>query len=277
MKLFQLCCILTKDNRQTATIIHRHPNAMRKFTLTGILTRWREQNLARKTKAASAKLANKLTGQDARQAAIEYLKEQRSTDAISGLLKRFNYTIDKSITDQEEKEAIVSHIVSQGEQAIAPVKEFLVQANSVGWGIRILKQLIPEEALVEFLLSILPTGDTTFNESEIEKRFDLLTNLMEYQDPRIKHYILELLHDHDDRIRLLAIELTAKLNAEEARTSLLDMYINQEETNRIRNKILSSFAVLDWTVKGYKKSVEDLLPDGFFINKDNQIRQRPGS
>src|SRR4051794_1745927 len=49
--------------------------------------------------------------------AIQALAEMQSADAAAALLKRFGFSIDPSITDQEEKEIAFQGIVAAGKDA----------------------------------------------------------------------------------------------------------------------------------------------------------------
>src|SRR3954469_12954487 len=97
-----------------------------------------------------------------RQEAIHELCKLKSADAVEALLKRFTFAIDPSITDQEEKEAVFEGIVEAGREAIEPVRAFAAKAESLAWPVRILKELLPEDELVEELLVWLKRWDTEY-------------------------------------------------------------------------------------------------------------------
>src|SRR6188768_2808821 len=87
-----------------------------------------------------------------RQEAIAELVKLKSADAVEALLKRFTFATDPSITDQEEKDAVFEGIVSAGREAIEPVRAFAAKAESVAQPMRILKEILEEDELIDELL-----------------------------------------------------------------------------------------------------------------------------
>jgi hypothetical protein len=56
-----------------------------------------------------------------------------TADAVEALLRRFLFSTDPSITDQEEKELAFEGILKAGREAIEPVRAFVAKAESVSW------------------------------------------------------------------------------------------------------------------------------------------------
>src|SRR3989338_11394294 len=96
-----------------------------------------ENRKKRKLLSAIEKIANKNTTQDSRQAAIEYLSKQSGFEAIYGLLQRYNYTIDKSIVDNEEKEKVEEYVLAFANEAIQTVQEYIIKNETIAWPLRI--------------------------------------------------------------------------------------------------------------------------------------------
>jgi len=74
-----------------------------------------------------------------RQEAIEELSKIGSAASARALLKRFDWHLDPSITDQEEKETCLRGIVAAGESALEPLREYCKKAESLTWAIKVLK------------------------------------------------------------------------------------------------------------------------------------------
>ena len=109
-----------------------------------------------------------------RQEAIQELSKLGTAEAVEALLKRFTFQIDPSITDQEEKELAFDGILKAGQDAIEPVRAFTAKAESLGWPIRIAKELLDEEELVEELEIFLAGGLV----------FDARARLLDAVEPR---------------------------------------------------------------------------------------------
>ncbi len=77
----------------------------------------------------AAKLKPKITQKygdpTSRQKAIDTLGDMASPEAVSVLMARYTITVDPHTTDADEKDRVFSYICSVGDDAVAPVKDFL--------------------------------------------------------------------------------------------------------------------------------------------------------
>ena len=73
-------------------------------------------------------LSNKLSQNFDRQEAIQELGRMGTAQAAAALLKRFDWVLDPSITDQEEKDLAYEGIVAAGKDAVPAVRERLTEA-----------------------------------------------------------------------------------------------------------------------------------------------------
>src|SRR5438552_6365392 len=132
----------------------------------GFFDRFKKRTDEEKKSDAAAKWAEAAGSKRAqafdRQEAINELCKLKTTEAVEALLKRFTFMTDPSITDQEEKDVVFEGIVSAGEVAIAPVRAFAAKADSLTLPMKILKELLPEEELVDELLLWLSKWDTEY-------------------------------------------------------------------------------------------------------------------
>src|SRR6187399_3195466 len=94
-----------------------------------------DREMARFERLVSSKMTQNLDRQDA----IRELGEMGNARAARVLLKRFNWSMEPSITDQEEKEAAAAGIVAAGAEALAPIREYCQKAESLHWPLRVLK------------------------------------------------------------------------------------------------------------------------------------------
>ena len=94
-----------------------------------------------------------------RQEAIQELSKLATADAVEALLKRFTFATEPSITDQEEKELAFDGILKVGKDALEPVRAFAAKAESLRWPMRILKEVLDEEELVDELIIWLSRWD----------------------------------------------------------------------------------------------------------------------
>jgi transcriptional regulator with XRE-family HTH domain len=91
-------------------------------------------------------------------------------EAWRALLPRYNFTVDPTITDREEKAYILEAISKGGDAAVGPVKEYLLKANAVNWPIKMLRALVSEEEFVGEMAAILKIAPTHLSDIETGKR-----------------------------------------------------------------------------------------------------------
>ena len=237
-------------------------------------TKFIEKRKKRKLASSIEKIANKNTTQDSRQGAIEYLSKQTGFDAIYGLLQRFNYTLDKSIVDTDEKEKVEEYVLAFGNEAVHPVQKYIIKNETIAWPLRILRKLIREGEYIQFLVDNLKTEETIFDHKAEEKKIDIIHHLEEFKNNSVFEKVCALIGDHDERIRLAALSVLEKQDNEAIREELLTILIKPEESRRITSKIIDIFKHTNWDIKGFRKSVEEILPDGFYVTKEGYIRER---
>ena len=208
-----------------------------------------------------------------RQEAIAELCKLKSTDAVEALLKRFNFATDPSITDQEEKEAVFEGIVSAGREAIEPVRAYAAKAESLAWPVRILKELLPEEELVEELLVWLKRWDTEYAKF-IDPKLTILQLLSEYRHPNIREAVEPFLQDANEPARFHAFAATFKQADPEAIKAIL-AWLPEEESVRVRAKIGDGFIALGWEVpEEQRDAVRKVLPPAYTVDGAGLVTKR---
>src|SRR5262249_53141712 len=111
-----------------------------------------------------------------RQEAIQELSRLKTPEAAEALLRRFTFNTDPSITDQEEKDLAFDGILKVGKDAVEPVRTFAAKAESLQWPMRILRELLQEEELVDELIVWLAKWDTEYAKF-IDPKLQLLQEL----------------------------------------------------------------------------------------------------
>lgn len=227
--------------------------------------------------AAAAKWAERAGDRRAqnydRQEAIAALSDMKTGEAAAALLKRFTFKIDPSITDQEEKDAAFQGILAAGELAIEPVRTFAAKAESLAWPMKVLKELMPEEAYVEELLAWLSNWDTEYSKF-IDPKLQLLVALEEHKHPSIREGVEPFLEDVNETARFHAAA-TLFTQADEASVVPLIRAMVDEESFRVKNKIADGFANLGWVIPDDEREVlRKALPPGYSIDGEGKVRKR---
>jgi hypothetical protein len=208
-----------------------------------------------------------------RQEAIAKLSEMRTPEAVSALLKRFTFNMDPSITDQEEKDGAYNGILHAGEVAIEPVRAFAAKAESLAWPMKILKDLLDENAYIDELLLWLSRWDTEYRKF-IDPKIQILVALEEYQRPTIREAVERFLLDVNEPARFHAVATTLAQEDPAAAPALLGA-LEQEESFRVKTKIVEGFAGHGWEVPSSSRdAARKTLPAGYAIDADGRIKKR---
>ena len=207
---------------------------------------------------------------------IHFLADLGTDEALMGLLRRYDVTIQSESMDRFEKELIYNILVDKGARSIPPILEFLKGSDNVTWPIQALRSLTTEEKVVEALLEVLAVENTK-DSFKPDKKVRLLELLSDHEDPRVAAVVAEALKDFDETIRYGAVETLFVQGDEAAREPLLEALTDpDEESQRIRKRILKGFVDTGWTVRGYRKAVEAQLASHQWVDKKGCIKERTG-
>jgi HEAT repeats len=181
-----------------------------------------------------------------RQEAIQALAEMETADAAEVLLKRFTFHIDPSITDQEEKDSAFRGVLRAGKEAIVPVRAFATKAESLAWPMKIMKELVEENAYIDELLRWLARWDTEYSKF-VDPKVQLLAALEEYKRPEIRAQVERFLEDVNEPARFHAVSTLLAQDDSASVPALIDL-LTDEESVRIRNRISEGLAARGWAI-----------------------------
>jgi hypothetical protein len=204
------------------------------------------------------------------------LEEHEATrvEAAGALLRRFTFVMDPTITDQEEKQLAFEGIQAVGKNILEPLRAFAAKADSLSWPIKILKSAIDDEdVIITELLAWLSKWDTDYAKF-IDPKVQLLVELEEHKDARIREAVAPFLLDVNDTTRFHAVGATLMQEDPEAIASLVEMFID-EESLRTRMRVCEGFASRGWIVPEDKRTdMRKSLPSEFSIDGEGKIRRK---
>lgn len=236
----------------------------------------RDQGALRK---AAHKLTEKFGPAENRQKVIEQLAELGTPAALQTLCLRFTIHSEPSITDQEEKESALHCLVDAGRDAIAPVSAFVrEQESGVAWGLRALAAVATPEEVVSVVTDELTRLSSVYVRDP-EKKLTLLAWSAEHHagagDEVMEKALLALLEDFTDDVRIGAARALAQRPATEAaREGLIQLLLRSTDNARVRGDVLEALHALGADVKGHRPSVEPLLVEPWFLDKDGLVKRR---
>jgi len=217
-------------------------------------------------------VANKLSQNYDRQEAIEELSRIASAASAKALLKRFDWQLDPSITDQEEKETCLRGIVAAGELALDPLRDYCKKAESLTWALKVLKGIVPAERYAEELLSLLDQFDTEYVRN-VEPKVQLLRTLEEHPSEEVRIAVEPFLNDAGETVRFTAVNTTFAVNDEKSAPALVAALV-VEESLRVKNRIGERLAERGWTVPAeLLEACKSALPPGFGLQGTRVVRR----
>jgi hypothetical protein len=210
-------------------------------------------------------LGNKLSQNFDRQEAIQELGRMATAQAASALLKRFDWVLDPSITDHEEKESCMHGIVAAGEDALEPIREYCRKAESLTWPLKVLRAIVKdEEQASQELLGILDQFDTEYVRNA-EPKVQLIQALEVYPSDDVRVAVEPFLRDMSEPVRFTAATTLFAVNDPASIPALIDALEN-EESRRVQNRIAQGMFDRGWAVPAeLSASVSKSLPPGFAV------------
>lgn len=243
----------------------------------GILDLFRKKPLPPgdpKTQKLGVKLININTEIGTRYEAARELAKIGNAEAIYCLLQRFTVVIGGPTSDEDEKSNIRKSVVMAGEKSIEPIMKFLRNKETAGQALDILKEITTEEQFLDLLLELTDSFDPYFSKYP-DKKTQTFMEICRFSDPRIIEKLEPFLEDDDDNIRILAVKALAAQNDEEkTRELLIQAILNSDERPRVRIAACEALLERGWTVKGYRKQVDNVLPEQFYLNKKGLLQSR---
>lgn len=228
-----------------------------------------EREIARFAKLVATKMSQNYD----RQEAIEELGKVGTAAAVAALLKRFDWSMDPSITDQEEKESAMHGIVNAGEEALEPIRNYCKRAASLTWPLRTLRAIVPPEDFVDEVLGILDLFDTEYVRNP-EPKVQLLSILEEFPSQEVREAVQPFLTDASEPVRFAAVTTTFAMNDPETAASLVAA-LEEEESLRIKNRIAQGMADRGWEVpESLRETCKNALPPDFTLGSDGKIRRQ---
>ncbi|MFO0548174.1 MAG: HEAT repeat domain-containing protein [Polyangiaceae bacterium] len=207
--------------------------------------------------------------------AIRQLVELGTPEAAEALLKRFTFTIDPSITDQEEKDAAFAGIVAIGQPAVEHIRDFCERAEVLTWPLRMFHEILDEEAYQAELLALAEGYDTDYSRN-VEPKLQVVAALGDLTGDDVRHAVERFLTDVNETVRFHAVQSTFAQSKKESIEPLLTLF-ETEESVRIKNKVCEGFIQKGWRltdaqrarVAGAMRDVDDfrLGSDGAFVRR----------
>ncbi len=223
-------------------------------------------------KASSRELAryaklvgNKMTQNFDRQEAIEELGKMGTGEAAAILLARFNWTMEPSITDQDEKESACRGIIASGDAALEPIRAYCKKAESLTWPLKALKGIADEDRYYDEVLAVLDQFDTEYVRNP-EPKIQLIKMLSEFANDEVRVAVEPFVEDASEPVRFAAVDTVFAMKLD-ASVPALVAALGEEESLRVKNRIAQGFINKSWEVpEDLREDCADALPPDYRLD-----------
>tara|TARA_R110002096_G_scaffold436100_1_gene667716 strand:- start:85924 stop:86670 length:747 start_codon:yes stop_codon:yes gene_type:complete len=233
----------------------------------------KEKSLTKTMERAS----NALAQSSDRWGAMEKLLENGSDEAIFALCKRFSFTSDKTIEDQQEKDWTVSKLASLGQRTLAPLRRYMAGASNLGYPLKILGQITSEQATLKVIDELLVIEEPGYVRDP-KRRIDIIEWLGEWSAaPRdIVVRILPYVEDFDENVRMKTLETISRQPDVVAAETLCRAMVCEEESKRFQLRCAEIVAEQSWPVSSHQAEIDALLATSLdaFERHEGTLRQR---
>ncbi len=216
-------------------------------------------------------ISNKLSQNYDRHAAIEELGRIGDAASATALFKRFDWNLDPSITDQEEKALCLSGIVAAGEAALDPLRRYCKKAESLTWPLKVLVGIVPAERVADEMLSLLDQFDTEYVRNP-EPKVQLIQALESYPSEEVRIAVEPFLADASETVRFMAANTVFAINDEKSVPALVAT-LDGEESLRVKNRIARGLSESGFAIpEGVLETCRTGLPTGYALRGDRVER-----
>lgn len=216
---------------------------------------------------------NKRVQPEERWTALYALRDNGSSEAVYGLLKRFTFIAEGKgglVTDEEEKNWVFQTILSFGEKTLPELERFILgkegpavnPVHSISQALQLYRRIVHDDpdAIIALMEKLVQANEPGYERDPIRKE-EILAFCKEWSDARLPSLLKGYLEDANETIRFMTVECLLQYDDEATcREPLLKLFKPEhDESLRIRNRIIQGFCEKGWSIKGYRSYVEPHL------------------
>jgi HEAT repeat protein len=205
--------------------------------------------------------------------AMERVADWKTREAAATLLRRFTVQVPQETMDLEEKQYTVRLLTQMGRVAVAPIVEFLRTEAEVTWPVRALREILPHEEFISALQEILRQLGSSYTRWP-EAKVVLIEHVPDEAFSQVRETMLGFLEDEDDDVCIAAADYLSRNGDDDVRERLIETLLNSESRPRVRGRIFELFCDREWVVKGYRKKVEEVIQEPFYLTGRGTVKRR---
>jgi hypothetical protein len=102
----------------------------------------------------------------------------------------------------------------------------------------------------------------------------MINHLPDEALPQVQETLFRFLEDEDDDVCIASAYYLARGDGDEVRERLIETLLNAEARPRVRGRIFELFCEREWAVKGYRKRVEEIIQEPFYLTAKGTVKRR---
>ncbi|NWG12308.1 MAG: HEAT repeat domain-containing protein [Acidobacteria bacterium] len=205
--------------------------------------------------------------------AMERLAGWKTPEAAAALLRRFTVLVPQASMDHEEKQYTVRLLVEIGWPAVEPILSYLETEAEVTWPVRALREILPRDEFVAALRKVLECLSSAYSRWP-EAKAVMIAHLPEDAWEEVGETVRKMLHDDDDDVCIAAADYLVRSGGDEVREHLIQVMLEAAARPRVRGRILDHFCEKEWQVKGYRKRVEEIIEEPYYLTAKGTVKRR---
>jgi hypothetical protein len=205
--------------------------------------------------------------------AIDFFRSIEEVEiAVPSLLKRFDYSLEHGINDTREKESAMAGILDLKEKALPYVKAHLLQTTRIAWPLKIYNKLGTEEQVIEVLEACLDYNEVSFDQTKVDKNYDLLCHLRDHRLPDGGRKLLHFVKYLDERVRFASVEAIVIQGVQDV-VKELEHFLTDDsaENTRIRQSLIDAYIQNKWIIKNREIVTPGILAPGVKVSSSYQV------
>ena len=236
---------------------------------------YKEKSRLKRIERAAKLIKNPKATKDDRWAALEFFSSlDDPAVSVPALLERFEFSLEHGILDTREKELALEGILKCKDACLDDVRGKLVTTTKIAWPLKVLSQLASEEVLVKSLTDTLNFEDVSFDQGAVDKNYDVLCYLRDYQLSDVAIKIAHFLKDPDERVRFACAEVL--IEQDQDMSGVLEPFLldDSSENRRIKQSVITAFIDKKWQAKDIENLQTVLAADGVNVGKNGVLSGR---
>ncbi|SMF66749.1 HEAT repeat domain-containing protein [Pseudobacteriovorax antillogorgiicola] len=211
-----------------------------------------------------------------RWSALKFLADdaEGAERVINALLSRFEYSLEHGILDSREKDLALKGVIRFGEEGVPVIEEWIKKTDRIAWPIKALKAVTDEKQVVESLKAALVLEDVRFDQAKVDKNYDILCYMRDFQLSGFEESISHFLKDSDERVRFAAAESLIEQESNEV-AQYLEPFLSDttSENRRIKEAVTRAFIERKWPVKDGAAFTDGYISDNARLSQQGLVER----